>query len=136
MTMNPFLLEATRQWFVKSDSDLRSARLLLTSGEPVLDAAAYHCQQAGKKALKGFLLFHGVEFPKIHDLGVLVSLATSIEPQFHLWFDAAEYLTPLATTFRYPGENMLPEPEELMVAYRHAVGLCEFIRSLLLPALS
>lgn len=41
-----------RQWLFKARNDLRSAVRLFTDDPPILDTAAYHCQQAAEKALK------------------------------------------------------------------------------------
>lgn len=50
--------ELTRSWLVKAKRDLLSAEQLAGADFPLLDTAAYHCQQAAEKAIKGFLLFH------------------------------------------------------------------------------
>lgn len=62
-----------RQWLFKARHDLRSASRLFTDEPPILDTAAYHCQQAAEKALKAFLVLHDVQFSKIH------------LPSFYLW---------------------------------------------------
>ena len=49
--------ELVRSWLLKASHDLAAARLLSAPGQAVLDVAIYHCQQAGEKAPKGFLVF-------------------------------------------------------------------------------
>ena len=102
--------EAARElvlgWMTKARHDLASARILGYGGDPVLDNAIYHCQQAAEKAVKGFLLCHGQSFGKTHDLEVLVALAISIDAGFSRYQEAAIALTPYAT----PVCNTIPLP--------------------------
>lgn len=64
--MDEYTIHEVRQWLLKADHDLRSARCLMSGdGEPLLDTAVYHCQQAAEKALKAYLTAHNVVFPKI-----------------------------------------------------------------------
>jgi HEPN domain-containing protein len=53
-----------RQWLIKAEHDLRSARRLLGDTPPLLDTAAYHCQQTAEKALKALLTLHDIPLPK------------------------------------------------------------------------
>jgi HEPN domain-containing protein len=111
--------ELTRSWLVKAKRDLLSAGELAAAEMPLLDTAAYHCQQAAEKAIKGFLLFHDIRFEKTHDVEVLLSQAAEIEPSFTDCIDAARILTPLAVEFRYPGDFVEPEEDE----YREDLSL-------------
>ncbi|MGD0090275.1 MAG: HEPN domain-containing protein [Planctomycetota bacterium] len=70
--------EVAQQWLVKAAHDLGTARKAAADPDPYLDAAVFHCQQAAERAVKGFLLFHDVEFKKTHDMGELVSLANHV----------------------------------------------------------
>lgn len=44
----------SEDWIKKAEEDIRSAKVLLSSG--ILSASAFHMQQAIEKYLKGFLL--------------------------------------------------------------------------------
>jgi HEPN domain-containing protein len=44
-----------RRWIKKANEDRRSAVLILADDPPLLDPAAYHCQQAAEKLLKALL---------------------------------------------------------------------------------
>jgi hypothetical protein len=61
--------ELSRAWLRKAHSDLHTARQIGGLPDGHLDAGIYHCQQAAEKSLKGFLIFHGSPFEKVHDLG-------------------------------------------------------------------
>lgn len=97
--------------------------------------AIYHCQQAAEKAVKGFLVWRDVPFPKTHDVRLRVQMAVSINPDFSIHEDAADILTPYATEFRYPGEVMEPTDDEMEEALNHEENVVCFVISLLPEAL-
>jgi HEPN domain-containing protein len=119
--------ELTRNWFVKSMRDLLSAREPAEAELPLLDTAAYHCQQAAEKAIKAFLLYYDVRFEKTHDIEVLVSQSQSIYSDFSMCLDAARILTPLAIEYRYPGDYVEPEVDEYKLAFEAAESVYHFV---------
>lgn len=119
--------ELTRSWLVKARRDLLSADALAGADSPLLDTAAYHCQQAAEKAIKGFLLFHDIRFEKTHDIEVLVSQASDVDPSFIVCIEAARILTPLAVEFRYPGDYVEPEVDEYRDAFEAATRVFQFV---------
>jgi len=119
--------ELTRSWLIKASRDLLSARELAEARTPLLDTAAYHCQQAAEKAVKAFLLFHDTRFEKSHDIELLVSQAADVDPAWTDWIEAARLLTPLAVEYRYPGEFVEPEPDEFWEAFEAANNLYAFV---------
>jgi HEPN domain-containing protein len=72
----------------------------------------YHAQQCAEKTLKAFLVFNQYNYPKTHDLGVLINLCAEIEPEFYKLIEKATTLTPNATVFRYV--DTLEEADELI----------------------
>lgn len=127
--MTPESLDLARAWLVKAASDLEAARLLIVREKRLLDIAAYHCQQAAEKALKGYLTSQGIIFPKTHELEELLALCLPAAPDFEQWRDACERLTPLAQEFRYPGEATEPSAEEAARALGLAAGLTDYCRA-------
>jgi len=119
--------ELTRSWLIKAKRDLLSAQELAAATMPLLDTAAYHCQQAAEKAVKGFLLYHDVRFEKSHDIELLVSQAMDVNERFAGCIDAARLLTPLAVEYRYPGIYVEPEPEEFQDAMAAANQIYGFV---------
>jgi HEPN domain-containing protein len=118
-------------WLVKAAHDLAVARRLSDEEPRYLDIAVYHCQQAAEKAIKGFLVQHDLEFPKTHDIRLLVQLARPINAAFSQYEESAELLTPYATEFRYPGNFINPVPEEMSEALKSAEVIVNFVISLL-----
>ena len=50
--MDEAAAELVRDWLTRASHDLRAARLLSSTEDPLLDIAIYHCQQAAEKAIK------------------------------------------------------------------------------------
>jgi HEPN domain-containing protein len=123
--------ELVRRWLLKASHDLRAAQLLANDDRPVLDVAIYHCQQAGEKALKGFLIYWDREFEKTHNLGLLLQKVVEIEPCFASWEDAADGLTSYATLYRYPRAVLEPDPEQVDEAFNDASGIFQQVLNLL-----
>lgn len=123
----------TRKWIMKARRDLLSARKLAKGKEPYLDTAIYHCQQTAEKTIKGWLVYHDISFEKTHDLRLLITMASEVEPKFTAWFDVAEQISPYATAYRYPGEVLEPTEEEYLQAFIAAREFYEFV-CLTLPA--
>ena len=119
--------ELVKSWFIKAHRDLLSAHELASAEQPLLDTAAYHCQQAAEKAVKDFLLFHNVRFEKSHDIVLLVWQAIDVDPSFSALIETARLLTPLAVEYRYPGDFVEPEPEEFQEAYSAAQTFFAFV---------
>jgi HEPN domain-containing protein len=111
----------TAAWLRRAALDLRAAQVDLAATPALLGDAAFHCQQAAEKILKGFLTWYDVPFRRTHDLAEIgqqcSSLDTSIEPTCR----RAERLTAYAWIFRYPGdveEPTRPEVEEALTLAR------------------
>lgn len=115
------------QWLIKSQHDLGSARRLMEGEEPYLDTAVYHCQQAAEKAIKAYLTYQDIIFERTHNLVALLAFCTPSEPDFDQWEEAAEMLTPYATEFRYPGDILNPEMEEVEQALTSAEAFVNFV---------
>ncbi len=58
-------------WLDKARKDIAMARMAIERGEEFADMASFHAQQAAEKALKAYLVWLDIEFPKTHLLGQL-----------------------------------------------------------------
>ena len=83
--------------------DLSAGRALLSAAD-LFEVVAFHSQQAVEKALKAFLVWHQVEFPKTHDVRRLLALCASNDPDLAETLTRAAELTPYGVEYRYPGE--------------------------------
>ena len=121
MPLDPVLVANTRAWLQKSVADLRRVESLLSVGEPDVEDALFHCQQAAEKALKALLTWHDEPFRKTHDLEALSRQCVAVDPTLAPLLAAADTLTEYAWAFRYP--DSLPEPSEAEVqAARQLAG--------------
>jgi HEPN domain-containing protein len=55
------------------------------------------------------LVEKNIQFPKTHDLGVLLDLLLKISPDLEMFCDGMNILTDYAVVFRYPGESATKE---------------------------
>ncbi|HID30502.1 MAG TPA: HEPN domain-containing protein [Desulfobacterales bacterium] len=63
----------------------------------------FHAQQGMEKYLKAWLIEHGVDFPKTHDLEALAKLCLPSLPELQSLIDGLRFLTSFAVEIRYPG---------------------------------
>jgi len=106
-----------RRWFLVAHRDILSADACLDAPEPIPETAAYHCQQAVEKLIKGLLALARVPFRKTHDLEALRDLVVPHFPNLETMIDRLVPVTDWGHAFRYPdltGEPV-PSPEELRV---------------------
>ena len=93
--------EFTRQWLEKAEGDYKTSGHLLPAGKEHLEAVTFHSQQASEKYLKALLVWHQIEFPKTHDLDLLLTLVSSREPELATSLADAGILTPYGVEYRY-----------------------------------
>ncbi len=127
MPHDPGLVTETKAWFLKAAADVRAAECDLAATPPLLEDAAFHCQQAAEKALKGFLTWHSVPFRKTHSLEEIGEQCLGIDHSLSEVVDPAVPLTEYAWAFRYPGEPEEPTREETDVALSLAKAVCEAV---------
>jgi HEPN domain-containing protein len=99
--------ELSQEWFKKAGHDLLNVEIILESERTPLplDTVCFHCQQAVEKYLKGFLVYHNVQFARTHFLGTLLDQCKELDESFeelHAIIDLNAY----AVDIRYPDETM------------------------------
>ena len=67
---------AVGAWLIDANADLANARSLSTHRDEGTApfASAFHAEQAVEKSLKALLIWHAIDFPPRHDLGLLAGL--------------------------------------------------------------
>jgi HEPN domain-containing protein len=123
------VLTEVREWLHKAAEDVRTAEVAGAAQPPLLDAAAFHCQQAAEKAIKGFLTLHARVFEKTHSIEKVGALALAADPTLRAAIDRTTPLTEYAWKFRYPGtpgEPTAAEVGEALAASREL--LLEIVR--------
>ena len=119
--------ETLQQWLQKGADDFRSAEYLATMTHPTPDEIiCFHCQQSAEKYLKGFLFFHNIEPPKIHDLTILLEMCEEKNSNFSVLSLKTDKLTEFAVFPRYPNELGITT-EDMKTAIQYAKDVQEFV---------
>jgi uncharacterized protein len=103
---------AVERWLRVAERDRRSVLACLAADPPLYDSAAFHCQQALEKLLKGFLTLAGRRGGKTHSLEQLGNLAQASFPEIAELVGAAHGWSEWAWVYRYPEEDTPPVPDE------------------------
>lgn len=117
-------------WIKVAVSDMRAARVCLNADPPICDIAAYHCQQASEKLLKGFLVRGNRDFGKTHNLGKLADAVVAAFPAIDPLVEPLRDWTQWSIAYRYPGEEQ-DEPEPTRDRLLNALQTIERVMSAL-----
>ena len=98
----------------------------MTGQEILTDTICYHCHQTVEKYLKAFLVWHEIDFKKVHDLVYLQRLCAGIDDK--LLVPKLTNLTSYGTAVRYPDDFYMPSIEETDQAILVASQVRELIR--------
>jgi len=124
MPENDAIHTVAQEWASKAENDLKNAIHTLKLGRDCpTDTVCFHAQQCVEKYLKAFLVLSEIEFPRTHDIEVLILLLPKRLGGF-LTIEEQRRLTEYATVMRYPGPY---EPIPLSEAKR-AVKLAQSVR--------
>ena len=98
------ILTVVRAWVDKAENDLKNAgHTLGMEGDCPTDTVCFHAQQCVEKYMKALLVSKGVDFPKTHDVSVLLGILSPHCP-LELTPEEQRRLTDYATVLRYPGD--------------------------------
>ncbi len=127
MSMQPESTHVAKQWIAKAEEDLLTAEHTLALGEDCpAGVVCFHAQQCAEKYMKALLVYHDIEFPKTHDLVVLLNRLGKWSPR-DVPLEDAHPLNRYSVEARYPGDW---EPIELQEA-SEAVQMTRRIRAAL-----
>jgi HEPN domain-containing protein len=123
--------DLVRQWLAKADEDLEAAKALMSLKTTFFSTIGFHCQQAAEKYFKAFLTWRQIEFPKTHDLSLLLGLISPAAPSLAESLEEVAELTSYGVEIRYPGDI----PEVTKEDAEEAVQLAEKVREAIKSAL-
>lgn len=90
-----------KEWFLRADHDFSDAVILFKEdGYP--DTICFLCHQAAEKYFKGFLIAKEKNFPRIHNLLVLIDKCANFDSRFIDAFEEAKFLNKFYIEARYP----------------------------------
>ena len=123
------------RWLAVASADMRVMRMCLDAAEPEAGVAAYLCQQAAEKLVKGLLVVAGIGFARTHDMARLGDLAATQYPALRDLLDATGRLTAWSHAYRYPGveEAIEPSPAVLRQALATVEQIAVRLRALGVP---
>ncbi len=125
------LSETAKEWFSYANRDLDAAETLTQNMHPVpVEIVCYHCQQSAEKFLKGFLENNKVPIQKTHDLGILATLCSQIDPNFQNISENCTRLTDYGVQARYPFALEIEEAD-MELALSDAKKIKEFVETAL-----
>lgn len=128
----PDRAKLAKEWFARGSDDMQTARLAFGAGAPTATIAIL-LQQAAEKYLKGYLIYHGWELRKTHDIRRLMAEAINYDSSFIDFRDFARAVTAYYLEDRYPPgppadypreeiAGVMEQAEKLIVKIKEAVG--------------
>ena len=125
------LVEQVRAWIEKAEHDLRNAEHTMTLEEDCpFDTVCFHCQQCAEKYLNALLVYREIEFPKTHDLILLLNLIRR-KMEISLSAEQVQPLNRYSIEARYPGDWYPIDREEASEAIELARGVRDVVRRML-----
>ena len=85
----------------KATDDENLLEEVITSTQVSDEIFGFHCQQAAEKLLKALLSQAGIDFPRTHNLRLLMDLLADTDVPLPEYLVDIDFLTPYGTLFRY-----------------------------------
>jgi len=118
--------EPFEEWFQKAGEDELSCGTLIHEGG-ASSTACFLAQQMAEKYLKGFLVWHKIRFPKVHDLLELATLLIKTTPDIETIRDKLILLNRYYIETRYPGGYPVFSGEDARQAFEAALSIRQFV---------
>jgi HEPN domain-containing protein len=103
--------ENVKEWLQLADDDLYSAKILNEAVRRPYEIICYHCAQATKKYLKGYLTFKDIIPKKTHDLVFSYNLCAEKDNEFRSIKTICEFLNRFSNDIRYPHKYEVNESD-------------------------
>lgn len=123
-----------REWLKKAEDDECSANSILRRKDGAPSTVCFLSQQMAEKYLKALLVFHGSNFPKVHDLLELATLLLNLEAEIEKLRDDLNNLNSYYIETRYPGAYPEFSWADAEMAFAAAIRVKEFIFGKMRPA--
>lgn len=114
-------------WFRIGEEELCFERAGFEDSDAFYSQICFFMPAGAEKYLKGFLVFHKIKFPKIHDLTELVKLCAKIDKNFSKILDDASTLGQYYLIARYPIEYKEAGKKEAKEALMMAEKIKEMV---------
>lgn len=118
-------------WLRKAEHDLLNIENNLAAHDIPWDTVCFHAQQVAEKVLKAFLVFHGRDLSKTHDLVALLAHCAEYDAGLTALESDCRKLTSYGVVARYPGDLFEPSEAES----RDVVAAAQRVRTTILALL-
>ncbi|NCO55277.1 MAG: hypothetical protein COS14_08035 [Bacteroidetes bacterium CG02_land_8_20_14_3_00_31_25] len=122
-------IETVKAWIEKGDHDLGTAQITYLHIPKYRDTIAFHCQQAGEKYLKSYLIFLEIPFKRTHDLIFILGLISQKNNVTKETYDKAAELKNFAVEIRYPDTIIDLSEQDIQKAILLAKEFREYVLS-------
>ena len=122
-------IETVKAWVEKGDHDLGTAQITYLHIPKYRDTIAFHCQQAGEKYLKSYLIFLEIPFKRTHDLIFILGLISQKNNVTKETYDKAAELKNFAVEIRYPDTIIDLSEQDIQKAILLAKEFREYVLS-------
>jgi len=122
-------IEMVKAWIEKGDHDLGTAQITYLHIPKYRDTIAFHCQQAGEKYLKSYLIFLEIPFKRTHDLIFILGLISQKNNVTKETYDKAAELKNFAVEIRYPDTIIDLSEQDIQKAILLAKEFREYVLS-------
>jgi HEPN domain-containing protein len=124
-------IKIAKQWLAKAKNDLLNADNNLKADHIPFDTVCFHCQQAGEKLLKAYLVGNNHSYPLTHDLFLILEKILPMDKDAENLRDSLAILMPYAVEIRYPDGWYLPTEEDALEAREAAAQVLKWLRKAL-----
>jgi HEPN domain-containing protein len=115
------------KWLRLAEMDYSSACFLLNHHPIPAEIICFHSQQSAEKMLKGFLVLHDINPPKIHNLLDLYLKCLPFEANLETLVQKLACLNQYSVIPRYPYEKEITD-EDSKTALRYAKDILDFFK--------
>ncbi len=124
-------LKLIRDWLAFARENLLAAKALVDEDFTPFHTVCFMCQGSAEKHLKAYLLYHGWQLKKTHDLTELLKLCFNFDDRFQGLLAECELLNEYTTEGRYPGDLPFESigREDAEEAIEAAERIAEFVLS-------
>ena len=108
--------QITKAWFKRARQSLQVADVLMKSDRDFSEVCFFHCQEAARASVKGFLTFHEVRLIGRPSLENLSRLVASVDSELSAILSPMDHLIRLGEGFDYEsvgGRNIVPEEVDI-----------------------
>lgn len=126
-------MQKHEEWMLFAEQDLKVAKKLINDEEPILNPAAYHCQQSIEKILKAYLAYQKQPIKKTHDLIKLIELCMFFDKDFINLKEISSDLNPYASKARYPDSMfIMPDLTTFKIILKETEAAFDFVKNLMI----